>query len=206
MNTRQWEVRCRMVKSRVQPVVRVMAHRAINRVLLGFVILRSVILNLVARDAIGWGIEYGSLVARRALGNTGVSAGELKTSRGVIKGRGFPGSWSVARLALYGYSGCRMVRIYGSSIVGGVAGVTIRWSSREAGGVALGADGCGMNAGQWEARSGMIEVRIQPVIGVVAHRTINRILLGFVILCSVILNLMAGDAIGWRIEDRSFVA
>ena len=102
-----------------------MAHDAIDWILLSFVILRSVILDLVTSDAISWCIQYRSLMARGALGNSGVSAGQFKTSRGMVERRGFPGSWSVARLALYGYSGCRMVRIYGSSIVGGMAGVTI---------------------------------------------------------------------------------
>ena len=109
-----------------------MAHRAINRVLLGFVILRSVILNLVARDAIGWGIEYGSLVARRALGNTGVSAGELKASRGVIERRWLPSGRGMAGLALNRDACSGVIWILGSGEVRGMAGVTIRWSSGEA--------------------------------------------------------------------------
>ena len=134
-----------------------------------------------------------------------MSAGELKTSRGMVKRRGFPGSWSVARLALYGYSGCRMVRIYGSSIVRGMAGVTFRWSSSEACGVALGAGGGIVNAGQREVRGCVVEVRIQPIICVMAHGTVNRILLGFVILRSVILDLVTSDAISWCIQYRSLM-
>ena len=86
-----------------------------------------------------------------------------------------------------------------------MAGVTIRWRSGEACGVALGADGCGMNTGQRKACGGMIEVRIQPVICIVAHGAINRVLLGFMIFCAVILNLMAGDTISWSIEYRSLM-
>ena len=64
-----------MVKVRIQPIIRVVAHRAVNRILLGFMVFRPVILNLVTSNTIRWGIEYRSFVARRALGNSGVSAG-----------------------------------------------------------------------------------------------------------------------------------
>ena len=102
MNTRQWEGRRCVVKACIQPIIRVVAHGAINWVLLRFMIFCSIILNLVTGDAIGWCIQYRSLVARGALGNSRVTAGELKTSRGMVKGRGFPGRWGVARLALNG--------------------------------------------------------------------------------------------------------
>ena len=100
MNTGKREVRSRVVKVRIQPVIRVVAHGAVNRVLLGFMILGSVILYLMTSNAIGWRIEYRSLVARGALGNSRVSAGQLKTSRCMIKGRWLPTGWGVASLAL----------------------------------------------------------------------------------------------------------
>ena len=75
MNTGKREVRGSVVKACIQPVIRVMAHGAIYRVLLGFMILGSVILYLMTSDAISRGIEYCSFVARRALGNSRVSAG-----------------------------------------------------------------------------------------------------------------------------------
>ena len=124
----------------------------------------------------------------------------------MVKRGGLPAGRSVTGLALNRDACSGVIWILGSGEVRGMAGVTIRWSSSEACGVALGADGCGMNAGQWEARSGMIEVRIQPVIGVVAHRAINRVLLGFVIFCSVVLNLVTSDTIGWGIQYRSLMA
>ena len=77
-----------------------MAHGAINGVLQGFMILGSVILNLVTGNTIGWRIEYRSFVAGRALGNTGVSTGQLKASGGVVKGRWLPAGRGVASLAL----------------------------------------------------------------------------------------------------------
>ena len=86
-----------------------------------------------------------------------------------------------------------------------MAGIAIRWCSGEACGVALGTSGRGMNAGQREVSCRMVKVRIQPIIRVVAHRAVNRILLGFMVFCSVILNLMTGDTIGWRIEYRSLM-
>ena len=87
-----------------------------------------------------------------------------------------------------------------------MAGVTIRWCPSEACGVALGTGGCGMNTGKREVRSRVVKVSVQPVIRVVAHGAVNRILLGFVIFCSIILYLMTSNAIGWRIEYRSLVA
>ena len=100
MNAGQWEACGGMIEVRIQPVVGVVAHRAVNRILLSFMVLGSVILDLVASDAIRWGIEYRSLMARGALGNSVVSAGQFKASRGMVKGRGLPSNWSVARFAL----------------------------------------------------------------------------------------------------------
>ncbi len=79
-----------------------MAHRAINRINLIFMIFRSVILYLVASDTISWGIEYRSLVTGGALRNSGVTARQLKASSGMVKGRGLPTGWSMASLALNG--------------------------------------------------------------------------------------------------------
>ena len=100
MNTGKREVRSRVVKVSVQPVIRVVAHGAVNRILLGFVIFCSIILNLVTGNTIGWRIKYRSFVAGRALGNTGVSTGQLKASGGVVKGRWLPAGRGVASLAL----------------------------------------------------------------------------------------------------------
>ena len=100
MNTREWEVRCCVVKISIQPVVRVVAHRAVNRVLLGLMVLRSVILNLMTSDAISRGIEYCSFVARRALGNSCMSAGQFKASSGMVKCCWLPASRRVTSLAL----------------------------------------------------------------------------------------------------------
>ena len=122
-----------------------MAHRAINRVLLGFVVFCSVILNLMAGDAIGWRIEDRSFVAGRALSNTSMSAGELKASGGMVERRWLPSGRGVARLALYRYASGNVVRIYGSGIVGGVAGVTIPRRSCKTRSMALGAGGSSMN-------------------------------------------------------------
>ena len=85
MNASQWKARRGMIEVRIQPVVGVVAHRAINRINLGFMIFCAVILNLMAGDTISWSIEYCSLVARGALGNSRVSAGQLKTSSGMVK-------------------------------------------------------------------------------------------------------------------------
>ena len=100
MNTGKREVSRCVVKISIQPVIRVVAHGAVNRILLGFVIFCSIILYLMTSNAIGWRIEYRSLVARGALGNSRVSAGQLKTSRCMIKGRWLPTGWGVASLAL----------------------------------------------------------------------------------------------------------
>ena len=99
-----------------------------------------------------------------------------------------------------------MVRIYGSGIVGGMAGVTIARRSCKTCSVALGTGGSSMNTGQREVRGCVVKACIQPIIQVVAHRAVYRVLLGFVILRSVILNLMTSDAIRWGIEDCSFMA
>ena len=102
MNTGKREVRSCVVKVSIQPVIRVVAHRAIYRVLLGFMILGSVILYLMTSNAIGWRIEYRSLVARGALGNSRVSAGQLKASRSMVKGRWLPSGRGMASLTLNG--------------------------------------------------------------------------------------------------------
>ena len=102
MNAGKREVRGCMVKACIQPVIRVMAHGAIYRVLLGFMILGSVILYLMTSDAISRGIEYCSLVAGRALGNSRVPASQFKASRSVIKGRWLPSGRGMAGLALNG--------------------------------------------------------------------------------------------------------
>ena len=74
-----------MVKVSIQPIIWVMAHGTVNRILLGFVILRSVILDLVTSDAISWCIQYRSLMTRGALGNSCVTAGQFKTSGGMVE-------------------------------------------------------------------------------------------------------------------------
>jgi hypothetical protein len=111
MNTGKREVSRCVVKISIQPVVRVVAHRAVNRVNLSFMILGSVILNLVTGNTIGWRIQDRSFVAGRALGNTGVSTGQLKASGGVVERGGFPTGWGVASLALNRNAGCRVVRV-----------------------------------------------------------------------------------------------
>ena len=98
-----------------------------------------------------------------------------------------------------------MIWILGSGVVCCVAGVTIRWSSGEACGMALSAYGGDMNAGKREVRGCMVKVSIQPVIRVVAHGAVNRVLLGFMVLRSVVLYLVTGDTISWRIQDRSLM-
>ena len=102
MNTGKREVCGSVVKVRVQPVIRVVAHGAINGVLLGLMIFCSVVLNLVTGDTIRWGIQYSSFVAGRALGNSRMSTGQLKSSGGVVKGRWLPSGRSMASLALNG--------------------------------------------------------------------------------------------------------
>ena len=87
-----------------------------------------------------------------------------------------------------------------------MAGVTICWSAGEACGVALGTGGSGMNTGQREVRSCVVKVSVQPIIRVVAHRAVNRVLLGLMIFRPVILNLVTSDAIRWGVEYRSLVA
>ena len=87
-----------------------------------------------------------------------------------------------------------------------VAGVTIRWGSGKACGVALGTGRGSMNTGKREVSRCVVKISIQPVVRVVAHRAVNRVLLGFMVFCSVILNLMTSDAIRWGVEYRSLVA
>ena len=100
MNAGKREVSRCVVKACIQPVVRVVAHRAINRILLGFMIFGAVILNLMTSDAIRWGIEYRSLMTRGALGNSRVAASQLKSSRGMVERRWLPAGRGVASLAL----------------------------------------------------------------------------------------------------------
>ena len=102
MNAGKREVSRCVVKISIQPVVRVVAHRAVNRVNLSFMILGSVILYLMTSNAIGWRIEYRSRVARGALGNSRVSAGQLKASRSMVKGRWLPSGRGMASLTLNG--------------------------------------------------------------------------------------------------------
>ena len=102
MNTDEREVCGSVVKVRVQPVIRVVAHGAINRVLLGLMIFRPVILNLVTSNTIRWGIEYRSLMTRGALGNSGVSASQFKASCSMVKARWLPTSRGMASHALNG--------------------------------------------------------------------------------------------------------
>ena len=111
MNASQWKARRGMIEVRIQPVVGVVAHRAINRINLGFMIFCAVILNLMTGDTFRWGVQYSSFVAGRALGNTGVSTGQLKASGGVVERGGFPTGWGVASLALNRNAGCRVVRV-----------------------------------------------------------------------------------------------
>ena len=87
-----------------------------------------------------------------------------------------------------------------------MASITVSRSSSKACGVALGTYRGSMNASEWKVRGCVIKVSIQPVVRVVAHRAINRVLLGFMVFCSVILNLMTSDAIRWGVEYRSLVA
>ena len=93
-----------------------------------------------------------------------------------------------------------MIWVLGSSIAGCVAGVAIAWGSGESCCVALGADGSSMNTDQRKARYGMVKVRILPVVCIMAHQTVKRMLLRFVILGSIILYLMASNTFGWRIQ------
>ena len=102
MNAGQREVSCRMVKVRIQPIIRVVAHRAVNRELLGLMIFRPVILNLVTSNTIRWGIEYRSLMTRGALGNSRMSAGQLKSGGGMVKRRWLPSGRGMASLTLNG--------------------------------------------------------------------------------------------------------
>jgi hypothetical protein len=100
MNASQWKARRGMIEVRIQPVVGVVAHRAINRINLGFMIFCAVILNLMTGDTFRWGVQYSSFVAGRALGNSRMSTGQLKSSGGVVKGRWLPSGRSMASLAL----------------------------------------------------------------------------------------------------------
>ena len=75
MHPGQRETGSGMVKGSVKPVVCIVAHLAVYGIHLSLMVLCTIVLYLVARDAIGFGIEYGSLVARGALGNNRMSAG-----------------------------------------------------------------------------------------------------------------------------------
>ena len=90
-----------MIKIWIQPVVAAVAHQTVKRMLLRFMILRTVILNLMASDAITWRIQYRSLVTRGALGNPAMTTGNFKTGGGVIKCRRLPTGRGMASLALY---------------------------------------------------------------------------------------------------------
>ena len=102
MNTGKREVRSRVVKVSVQPIIRVVAHRAVNRILLGFMVFCSVILNLMAGNTISRGVQYRSLMTRGALGNSRMSAGQLKSGGGMVKRRWLPSGRGMASLTLNG--------------------------------------------------------------------------------------------------------
>ena len=63
-----------------------------------------------------------------------------------------------------------------------------------------------MRSRKRKTRLGMVEGWIQPVVRIVAHQAIRRISLGLMVLGSVILGLMAGDAVRFGIQNGPFMA
>ena len=63
-----------------------------------------------------------------------------------------------------------------------------------------------MRAGERESRIGMIEGRIQPVVGVVTHLAVGGVRLALVVPCIIVLNLMAGEAFRTGGDHAALVA
>ena len=87
-----------------------------------------------------------------------------------------------------------------------MAGITIRGCSGIAVRVAFRAFRTRVRAGQREGGQRVIEARVQPVFIAVAHLTIRRIRLRFMIFRAVILHLVARQALRLSSLYRSLVA
>ena len=74
-----------MVKRRIQPVVSIVAHLAIRRISLCFMVLGGIILSLMAGDAIRPGVQHSPLMTVRTLNNECVSTGQGKSGGGMAE-------------------------------------------------------------------------------------------------------------------------
>ena len=146
-----------MIKSGIQPVIRIVAHLAVRRVCLGLMILSVVILHLVAGDAIRFCIEHRSLVTIRTLYNHGMTSRQGKSGGGMIESRWFPGCRIVARLTDSRNAGGGMSRCLCLVEFRLVAGIAIRGSSGEPLGMTTGTISCHMSSGKWKIRVGVIK-------------------------------------------------
>ncbi len=63
-----------------------------------------------------------------------------------------------------------------------------------------------MGTGQREVGQRMVEIRVEPVVRVVAHGTIGRELRSHMVFCAVVLRLVARDTFGRRRRGISLVA
>lgn len=114
-----------MVESGVQPVVGIMAKLAVDRIGLGLVILRIIILGLMAAYAVGPRILHVSLMTVGTLNDPGVSTRQYVTGGGMIECRWFPGACGVAGFAKHRDPCCHMVRIDCGSEGRGMAGIAV---------------------------------------------------------------------------------
>ena len=79
-----------MIESRVQPVVRIVAHFAINRIQLTFMIFSIIILNLVTGYTISFSVQESPFMTIGTLNHPGMTSGQFKACGDVVKGGWFP--------------------------------------------------------------------------------------------------------------------
>jgi len=130
-------------------------------------------------------------VALRTLYHIPVTACQFKARADVVEGRWFPRRGGVARFTIFGDPRVDVARYLGRVKVGQMATVAGRGCPGEAARVAFGTFGCFVCARQREVGLVVVEGGLQPVVRVVAHRTIGRVAARFVFGRCIVLYLMA---------------
>jgi len=130
-------------------------------------------------------------VALRTLYYVAVAARQFKPCGDMVEGRWFPRRGGMAGFAIFRDPRVEVARYLRRVEVGQMATVAGRGCACKTTGVAFGTFGCFVRARQREVCLVVVEGGLQPVVRVVAHRTIRRITSRFVIGRCIVLYLVA---------------
>lgn len=180
-----------MVEGGVLPAHRIVAHLAILRILLGFVVAGIIILNLVAADTLRGGTHHAAFMAICTLCNAGVATRQNEAGAGMVECRWLPGGCIMAGFANRWQSRRCMIRNLGRAEIRTMAGITGGWRSAETRGVATAASHGGMRAGERKCCLRMIKGSIKPIVGIMAKFTVGRVRLRLMVPGTVVLCLVA---------------